>query len=92
MRLWNRCRWDNAGWGSAGRFLQNELWFCTEGVYTGGVDRRNRLSHLLQNELCGGGHGFFPGEHGLAQGLEFQEQVHVRVEGFRQPLLVEGEV
>jgi hypothetical protein len=53
-----------------------------EGRRPGGVDRRNRLSHpvyktkwsgqaraptpLLQNELCGGRHGFFPGEHGLA--------------------------
>jgi len=40
----------------------------------------------------GCGHGFFFCEHGLAQGLEFQEQVEVDVEVLRQLLLVGGEV
>jgi hypothetical protein len=43
--------------------------------------------------MSGGcGHGFFFGEHGLAKGLEFQEQVEVHVEVLRQLLLVGGKV
>ena len=65
--------------------LQNELEWAGASAYPPFA--------LLQNELCGGcGHDFFLCQHGLAQGLEFQEHVEVDLEVLRQLLLVGRDV
>ncbi len=56
--------------------LQNELWAPIG-------NRRAGYHPALQSEPGGCGHDFSPGENGLAQGLEFQEQVETDVEILR---------
>jgi len=107
LRGWVTKRTEGPGPRRGGQGLQNETRFATPdrlgkllfrknlgGFAPGRLDSADLESApRLQNELSGGcGHDFFLREHGLAQGLEFQEHVEVDLEVLRQLLFVGGDV